>query len=80
LQLRVLRFRSDEDGYVRVCVFPEREEILICRLGFGGVTLQGISACETEMGECSGEMVADNSAMVKDFLELDGSFAVLTCG
>jgi len=39
--------------------FQEREEILICRLGFGGVTLQGISACETEMGECSGEMVAD---------------------
>jgi hypothetical protein len=32
------------------------------------------------MGECSGEMVADNSAMVKDFLELDGSFAALTCG
>jgi hypothetical protein len=29
MELRVLRFRSDEDGNVRVGVFPEREEILI---------------------------------------------------
>jgi len=35
LKLRVLRFRSDENGDVRVGVFPEREEILIGRLGFG---------------------------------------------
>jgi hypothetical protein len=32
LELRVLRFCSDEDGNVRVGVFPEREEILIRRL------------------------------------------------
>ncbi len=36
-QLRVLRFRGDENGNVRVGVFPEGEEILIGRLGFGGV-------------------------------------------
>jgi hypothetical protein len=32
-QLRVFRFRSDEDGNVGVGVFPEREEILIGRAG-----------------------------------------------
>jgi hypothetical protein len=29
LKLRVLRFCSDEDGNVRVGVFPERKEILV---------------------------------------------------
>jgi hypothetical protein len=42
LQLRVLRLRSDEDGDVRVGVFPECEEILICPLGFGGVALHRV--------------------------------------
>jgi hypothetical protein len=37
LQLRKFRFRGDEDGNVRVGVFPECEEILIGRLGLGGV-------------------------------------------
>jgi hypothetical protein len=39
LQLRVLRFRSNEDRDARVSVFPEREEILIGRLG--GVAVAG---------------------------------------
>jgi hypothetical protein len=40
-QLGVLRFGSDEDGDVRVGVFPERQEIVIGRLGLGGVALAG---------------------------------------
>ena len=32
-QLRVLGLRSDEDGNVRVGVFPEREEILLAATG-----------------------------------------------
>ena len=39
LQFCVFGFRCDEDGNVRVGVFPQREEILIRRLGFGGVAL-----------------------------------------
>jgi len=49
LQFRVLRFGFFQDGDVRVGVFPEGEEILICRLGFGGVALQGVSATDLEM-------------------------------
>ena len=56
LQLRVLRFRSDEDGDVRVGVFPEREEILIGRLGLGGVALHGVGSADLEMGECAKEL------------------------
>jgi hypothetical protein len=30
LQLRVFRFRSDEDGNVGVGIFPQNEEVLVC--------------------------------------------------
>jgi hypothetical protein len=36
-----------------VRVFPERKEILICHLSFGGVALQHIGAGEAEMREGS---------------------------
>jgi hypothetical protein len=52
LQLRILRFRCDKDGNVRVGILPQREEILIGRLGFGSVALQDIGAGEAEMREC----------------------------
>jgi hypothetical protein len=48
LQLRVFRLGRDEDGNVGVGVFPQREEILISRLGLGGVALHGVGAAETE--------------------------------
>ncbi len=41
LQLREFRLGLLQDGDVRVGVFPEREEILIGRAGFGGVALPG---------------------------------------
>jgi hypothetical protein len=41
LQRRILRLRRDEDSNIRVGVFPKREEILVGRLGLGGVALQG---------------------------------------
>jgi hypothetical protein len=44
LQPRVLRLGFFQDGNVGVGVFPEREEILIRRLGFGGVALHGIGS------------------------------------
>ena len=33
MKLRVLRLRCDEDGNIRVGIFPDREEILIRRFG-----------------------------------------------
>jgi hypothetical protein len=50
LQLRVLRLCSNEDRNIRVCVLPQREEILVGRLGFGGVALQGVSSGEAQPG------------------------------
>jgi hypothetical protein len=48
-QLRVLRFRSDENGNIRVSVLPKREEILIGRFGFGSVALQDVGASEAQV-------------------------------
>ncbi len=53
LKLRVLRLGSDENRNVRVGGFPQREEILIRRLGFGGVALHGVGPADLEMRECS---------------------------
>ncbi len=79
-QLHVFRLGSDEDRNVRVGVFPKREEILIRRLGFGGVALHRIGSADLEMRECADRFVYYNSAMVEDFLEFGGSFAALTRG
>ena len=43
-QLRVLRLGFLQDGDVGVGVSPESKEILIRRLGFGGVARHGISS------------------------------------
>ena len=80
LQLRVLRLGLLQDGNVGVGVFPEREEILICGSGFGGVALQHVGAGEAEMRECADGFVQHNPAMVEDFLELGGGFAALMRG
>src|ERR1017187_266235 len=45
LQLRVLRLGFFQDGDVGVGVFPERQEILICSLGFGGVACERVGTC-----------------------------------
>ena len=53
LQLRVFRLGIFRMRYVGVGVFPQREEILIGRLGSRHVALQDIGVSETEMRECS---------------------------
>jgi hypothetical protein len=40
LELRVFGFGRNENRNVGVGVFPKRKEILIGRIGFGGVALQ----------------------------------------
>ena len=80
LQLRIFRFRSYEDGDVRVGVFPQCEEIQIGRLGLGGVALHGVGSADLEMRECTNGFVEYNSAMGEDFLELGGGFFALMGG
>jgi len=43
-QLRVLSLGRDVDWNVRIGVFPEREEIVIGRLGLGSVAVQSVGA------------------------------------
>jgi len=50
-QLCVLRLRFLQDGDVGVGVSPEREEILIGGAGFGRVTLQSVSARQSEASQ-----------------------------
>jgi len=57
LQFRVLGLGFIQNGNVRVSVFPEIEEVLIFRVGFGSVDLHGISATETKVGERSKGLV-----------------------
>jgi hypothetical protein len=73
-QFQVLRFGSDEDGDVRVGVSPKREEILIGRLGFGGVALHGVGAPEAEMSKCSDGSIENNPTMVENFLKFGDGF------
>ena len=61
MQLRVFRFRSDENRNVRVRVFPKREEILIGCLHFGGVALQCVGTGSAGFQELGTEKVADVS-------------------
>jgi hypothetical protein len=51
LQSSAFGLCSDEDGNVRVSIFPQREEILICRSGFGGVALLRIGSADLKMGQ-----------------------------
>jgi len=51
LQLCVLRFGFFQDGDFGIGVFPERKEILVGSLGFGGVAGEDIRTGELEAGE-----------------------------
>ena len=55
LQLCILGLGSDENGNVRVGVFPKREEIIVSGAGFGGVALQGVGASESEACQRTGD-------------------------
>jgi hypothetical protein len=57
LKLRVFRFGFFVDGDVGIGVFPEGEEILLCRFRFGGVAGHGVSATDLQVGQRSGHKV-----------------------
>ena len=68
LQLCVLCFGLLQDRNIRISVFPEREEILVGGTGLGDVTLYGISARQSEAGQCSPGKVSYESPVVDKLL------------
>src|ERR1017187_287390 len=69
LQLRVLRLGFLQDGDIGVGVFPEREEVRIVTLRFGGVALHGISASESEAGQRTPRKVHRPSSVGDELLK-----------
>jgi len=57
LQLRILRLGLFEDRDVRVGVFRQREEILICGAGFGGVALHGVGSGDLQVRQSADGLV-----------------------
>src|SRR5271170_5372690 len=49
-QLRVFRLGSNQNGDVRVGVFPHREEVLIGSAGFGAVALESVGVSKAKLG------------------------------
>lgn len=66
-----------EDGEVGVGVLPEGEEGVVGGAGFGGVTGEGVGACETEMGQGADGFVGDHAAPIEDFLKFGGGLRAL---
>jgi hypothetical protein len=74
LQLGVLHLGFYQNENVRVGAFPKREEILICRLGFGGVALHGIRAGQAEVRKRFLRCKAHDTCVIADFLEFGSGF------
>jgi hypothetical protein len=54
---------------MRVGIFPEREDILICRLGLGGVALHGVGAHDSALrvrSQLRGESFPKNRVQVAE--------------
>jgi hypothetical protein len=70
LQLCVFRLGLLQDWDVGVGVFPKREEVLIGRPGFRGITGKNIGAVEAEMGQRADWEVLHYLPVRDDFLKL----------
>jgi hypothetical protein len=71
-QLGVLGRRGDEDGNIRVGVFPEGQEIVIGSPGFDDISDEHVSTREAEMSEHANLGIQDDAGMIEDFLKLGG--------
>src|SRR6516164_3582011 len=78
-QLSVLGFGLDQDWDVGVCVFPEREEILIRGAGFHSVSWHGVGSAELDTRECAGKAIPDQPRMIEDLLKGGCRRARLAC-
>src|SRR5258706_3242969 len=67
-----------QNGNLCIGVFPEDKENLIGGLGFGGVTLEGVGASETELRKFPDDRQRRDTSMVQHGFELGGSLAAFS--
>src|SRR5271169_975625 len=75
-QLRVLGFRSDEDGNIGVGVLPKREEILIRSFGPGLVARQNKRSPELQIRQRADGIQPHETAMIENLLKLGRRFRI----
>jgi hypothetical protein len=73
LQFHVLRLGLLQDRNVWVGVLPKREEILIGRLGFGGVALHGVGSGDLETRQRRCWLIQGNARMIDQLFEFQRS-------
>src|SRR5262249_18538161 len=76
-QLSVLFLSFDQDRYLRVCIFPELEEILIGVTCLRRVTLEGGGACQSEVRQRIEHRSDSLAPVIQDVLKLICRFSAL---
>ena len=79
LQLCVLRLGLLQNRNVRVCIFPERKEILIGGFRLGLVTRQCLSPAESHVRESANRIADHDPAVIENFLEFRSGLGALMC-
>ena len=77
LQLRKLGFGLFENGDAGVGIFPEREEILVCRFRFCGVAAEGVGAAQAKLCQRMLGRHGANASMIDDLLKFRSRFGTL---
>src|ERR1700689_4218307 len=71
-QLCVFGLGSDEDGDVRIGVFPERKKVLVCHRVFRNVMRSRVGSRELKMGQRTHHKISHNAMVIEQFLEFGG--------
>ena len=74
-QLAVLGLSFQEDGDIRVGIFPQGEEILVGAAGLGGPACLRVGAAQPQPRKRMYYRECINTAVVDNLLELSGRFA-----
>jgi len=72
LQFRLLDFGFFEDGDLGISILPHGEKVLVGGARFCGVSLQGVSACETELGKRERGSAGEKIATIGNLTKLEG--------
>src|ERR1700685_4243419 len=71
-QLCVFGLGSDEDGDVRIGVFPERKKVLVCHPGLRNVMRNRVGSRELKMSQRSRHKISHDALVIEQPLEFGG--------